>query len=175
MAATTTTTLRNRMTEDLQLRGLSARTQEAYLRAVRKLAEYFRTPPDRLREEQVREYLLYLKNDRGFAPGSMRIVACDETHVTFRYRKSGSRRWRTMRLKADEFVRRFLQHVLPRGLQKVRHFGLLSPNARVSIGIAAVARCRRVSTAVPACLVGRSRCRSLAQRHLRRVRAARCC
>ncbi|QDU97047.1 phage integrase N-terminal SAM-like domain-containing protein [Lignipirellula cremea] len=66
--------LRRRMTEDLQLRGLSERTQEAYLRAVRKLAEHFRTPPDRLSEEQVRQYLLYFKNDCGFAPGSMRVA-----------------------------------------------------------------------------------------------------
>jgi len=61
-----------------------------------------------------------------------RIAACSETHVTFRYRKSGSRRSRTMTLKAEEFVRRFLQHVLPRGLQKVRHYGFLSPNSRQS-------------------------------------------
>ncbi|WP_197443165.1 IS91 family transposase [Lignipirellula cremea] len=62
-----------------------------------------------------------------------RIVACDEQSVTFRYRRSGSQRWRTMRLDADEFVRRFLQHVLPRGLQKVRHYGFLSPRAGQSI------------------------------------------
>lgn len=42
--------LRRRMTEDLQVRGLSERTQEAYARAVRKLAEHLRTPPDRLRD-----------------------------------------------------------------------------------------------------------------------------
>ena len=45
-----TTPLRQRMLQDLQLAGLSPRTQEAYLRAVRKLAEYFHTPPDRLSE-----------------------------------------------------------------------------------------------------------------------------
>jgi len=62
-----------------------------------------------------------------------RIVACDDTHVTFRYRRSGSRRWRTMTLEAAEFIRRFLQHVLPRGLQKIRHYGFLSPNSRQSV------------------------------------------
>lgn len=61
-----------------------------------------------------------------------RVVSCNESHVTFRYRKSGSRRWRTMTLEAHEFIRRFLQHVLPRGLQKVRHYGFLSPNSRHS-------------------------------------------
>jgi hypothetical protein len=62
-----------------------------------------------------------------------RIVACNDTHVTFRYRRSGSRRWRTMSLEAEEFVRRFLQHVLPPGFQKIRHYGFLSPNSRQSI------------------------------------------
>ena len=43
--------------------------------------------------------------------------------VTFGYRKTGSRRWRRMSVTAEEFLRRFLQHVLPRGFQKVRHYG----------------------------------------------------
>jgi hypothetical protein len=67
------------------------------------------------------------------AISDQRIVACDETQVTFRYQRSGTRKWRTMTVGADEFVRRFLQHVLPSRLQKVRHYGFLSPNARRSI------------------------------------------
>lgn len=85
--------LRQRMTDDLQLRGLSTRTQEAYLRAVRKLAEHFRTPPDQLDEGQVREYLLYLKNDRGFAPGSLRVAV---NGIKFFYRFTESRHWNTL-------------------------------------------------------------------------------
>jgi hypothetical protein len=52
--------------------------------------------------------------------------------VTFTYRKSGSRRPRAMTLTADEFLRRFLQHVLPRGFQKVRHYGFAHPRQRVN-------------------------------------------
>jgi len=52
--------------------------------------------------------------------------------VTFTYRKSGSRRPRAMTLTADEFIRRFLQHVLPRGFQKVRHYGFAHPRQRVN-------------------------------------------
>ena len=48
-------TLRERMTGDLQLRGLSPRTQEAYLHAVRQLAAFYRRPPDQLNEDQVRD------------------------------------------------------------------------------------------------------------------------
>ena len=53
-----------------------------------------------------------------------RIVAMDDTHVTFRYKISKEKRWRTMRLHGDEFLRRFVMHVLPRGFHKVRYYGL---------------------------------------------------
>ena len=62
-----------------------------------------------------------------------RIVSCEDGQVTFSYRKSGSNRWRTMTVDATEFIRRFLQHVLPSGFPKVRHYGFFSPNSRQSI------------------------------------------
>jgi hypothetical protein len=62
-----------------------------------------------------------------------RIVSCDDRNVTFCYRKSGARRWRRMTLSATEFMRRFLQHVLPTGFQKVRHYGFASSNSKQSI------------------------------------------
>jgi hypothetical protein len=62
-----------------------------------------------------------------------RIVSWEQGQVTFTYRKSGTSHWRKMTLSATEFIRRFLQHVLPRGLQKVRHYGFLSPNSGESI------------------------------------------
>ena len=62
-----------------------------------------------------------------------RIASCDDDRVTFSYRRSGTTRWRRMTLDAMEFIRRFLQHVLPRGLQKVRHYGFLGPQSTLSI------------------------------------------
>jgi hypothetical protein len=62
-----------------------------------------------------------------------RVVACADGQVTFSYRRSGSNRWRTMTVDALEFLRRFLQHVLPSGFPKVRHYGFLSPNSQESI------------------------------------------
>ncbi len=62
-----------------------------------------------------------------------RIISFDENSVKFRYRKTKSKRWRTMVLKPMEFLRRFLQHVLPHGLMKVRHYGFLSSSSRVTI------------------------------------------
>lgn len=74
MSATRTTPLRERMRQDLQLAGLSPRTQYAYLREVRKLAEHFRSAPDRLTEAQLRDYFLHLKNGGRLAPASLKMA-----------------------------------------------------------------------------------------------------
>src|SRR6516162_1868611 len=58
-----------------------------------------------------------------------RLVALDERGVTFRYkdyRLSGPARYCTMTLAPDEFIRRFLLHVLPKGFHRIRHYGLLA-------------------------------------------------
>src|SRR3954463_11600369 len=89
-----TTALRQRMLQDLQLAGLSERTQEAYLRAVRQLADHFHTPPDRLSEPQVRDYLLHLKNDRKLASASL-VVAY--SGIKFLYSHTTPRDWPTLR------------------------------------------------------------------------------
>lgn len=49
-----------------------------------------------------------------------------EGRVTFKYKKSGTNRWRRMTLSGFEFLRRFLQHVLPTGFRKVRYYGFLT-------------------------------------------------
>ena len=57
----------------------------------------------------------------------------DEHGVTFRwkdYRAKGSTRYKTMTLGAEEFMRRFLLHVLPGGFHRIRHYGLLANGAR---------------------------------------------
>ncbi len=61
------------------------------------------------------------------AISNRRIVSCDDDRVVFLYRKAGSRRWRRMTLDALEFIRRFLQHVVPSGFLRVRHYGFLHP------------------------------------------------
>ena len=67
------------------------------------------------------------------AISNRRIIAFDETGVTFRYkdyRRDGDERQQVMTLATDEFIRRFLIHVLPRGFHRIRHYGLLSSSAR---------------------------------------------
>ena len=59
-----------------------------------------------------------------------RIVGLDDQTVTFRYKQRKSNRWRACRVEGLEFMRRFLQHVLPKGLHKVRYFGLWHSSKR---------------------------------------------
>ena len=59
-----------------------------------------------------------------------RIVADDGHTITFTYRDGKTGAWRPMRLPAERFLHRFLQHVLPRGFQRVRYFGWLAPAAQ---------------------------------------------
>ena len=81
------------MHQDLQLAGLGPRTQEAYLRAVRQLADHFHTPPDQLTEPQIREYLLHLKNDRKFASASLGIAYAG---IKFFYTHTAARDWKSL-------------------------------------------------------------------------------
>ena len=59
-----------------------------------------------------------------------RILGMDETHVAFRAKDRRTDTWHTLRLPGVEFLRRFLQHVLPRGFHKVRYYGLWHPSQR---------------------------------------------
>ncbi len=70
------TQLRQRMIECLQLRGLSERTQESYVQAVRQLAEHYHKSPDLITEEELRQYFLHLKNVKKYASSSLTIALC---------------------------------------------------------------------------------------------------
>lgn len=62
-----------------------------------------------------------------------RILACDQQSVTFGYRPSGKKRSKIRSVSGREFVRGFVQHTLPRGFQKVRYYGWMSPNCKIGI------------------------------------------
>lgn len=67
------------------------------------------------------------------AISNSRLLRFDEAGVTFRYkdyRKAGAGRQQVMTLAADEFIRRFLLHALPRGFHRIRHYGLLASARR---------------------------------------------
>jgi site-specific recombinase XerD len=93
MSEIKTSALRQRMLQDLQLAGLSERTQEAYLRAVRKLAAHYRQAPDQLTESQVRDYFLHLKNEKKFSPSALKIA---HSGIKFFYSRTVVRDWATL-------------------------------------------------------------------------------
>ena len=70
------TPLRQKMIEDMQLRGLSERTQDSYVRVVRQLAEYYHKPPDQVTEAELRQYFLYLKNEKQVARSTCTQALC---------------------------------------------------------------------------------------------------
>jgi hypothetical protein len=84
------TPLRQRLLEDMQLRGFSPRTQEAYVHAVRQLATHFHRAPDRIAEEELRQYFLYLTNVKHFARASFTIALCG---IKFFFERTLRREW----------------------------------------------------------------------------------
>jgi hypothetical protein len=64
------------------------------------------------------------------ALSASRLVGGDERTVTFTYSDRATGQTKRLRLSGQEFLRRFLQHVLPTGFQRVRHYGWLSPAAK---------------------------------------------
>ena len=64
------------------------------------------------------------------AISNARILSMDDTHVTFRWKDRNADTWQTLRLPGVEFLRRFLQHVLPRGFHRCRYYGLWHSSKR---------------------------------------------
>ena len=87
--------LSQKMETDMQLHGLSAQTQEAYVRAVRQLANHYQRSPDRIIEEELRQYFLYLKSTRCVSNSTFRIALCG---IKFFYEQTLQRTWHTLQL-----------------------------------------------------------------------------
>jgi integrase/recombinase XerD len=98
------TSLRRRMLEDLQLRGLAPKTQECYLAAVHQLAHHYRRAPDQLGEEELRQYFLYLLQEKKVAESTFRIHLYG---IRFFYERTLKRPWPIFNL------------VRPRNIQKL--------------------------------------------------------
>jgi Putative transposase len=81
--------------------------------------------------EEVLRYLA--RYTHRVAISNRRLVACDDKGVTFKwkdYRIEGAERYKTMTLATDEFIRRFLIHVLPAGFHRIRYYGMLNSSKR---------------------------------------------
>lgn len=109
---------------------------------------------------QVLEYLG--RYSHRVAIANQRLLAMDETSVTFQwkdYRQPD--RPKRMQLSGEEFVRRFLLHILPPGFQRIRHYGLLSNRQRKE----ALTKCRRqLGSGVADLLPSPGECRAVVER-----------
>jgi integrase/recombinase XerD len=84
------TPLRQRMTEDMQVRNLALNTQASYLQQVSLFARYFNKSPEALGPEEIRTYQIYLTNERRLAPGSILIATAA---LRFLYKVSLKKDW----------------------------------------------------------------------------------
>jgi hypothetical protein len=108
----------------------------AHLAPLRKKNWFVYAKPPFAGPEAVLAYLA--RYTHRIAISNSRLLALDERGVTFRYkdyRRNGRARYRTMTLASDEFIRRFLLHILPKGFHRIRHYGLLA-SATCKINIA---------------------------------------
>jgi hypothetical protein len=64
------------------------------------------------------------------AISNSRIVKVEDRYVYFKYKKTGTRQWKTTRLEVMDFIHHFLHHVLPGGFMKVRHYGFMTKRRR---------------------------------------------
>ena len=117
------------MTEDMKLRGLAPRTQDRYLFAIKALAKYYQRPLGRITERQVRKYLLYLIESKGYAKTTFNIDLCA---IKFLYRRTLGRDWNLLQLKCSKKNKR-----LPIVLSRDEVWSLLDlvrrPKARMSL------------------------------------------
>ena len=89
------TPLRRRMVEDMQLRGLSEKTQDGYVRAVRQLAEHYDKSPQNISDEELRQYFLHLTNVKHLSPSTIRVALYG---IRFLFQHTLRKEWPTLDL-----------------------------------------------------------------------------
>ena len=158
---------RKRMQADMVVAGLGERAQTAYLRAVRMLSQHYNgTDPTQLTAAKERRILNSIRHPSFYAClltvvvstlnylsryvsrtaiTNDRIESMDDDHVAFRFRRRDEHKDRHMRLPA--FV--FLQHVLPRGLHRIRHHRLLSRRLMTALNVVRAAILKRLADVDP--------------------------
>lgn len=114
---------RKRMTEDMQLKGMSERTIEMYIRSIAQLSTHYQKPPDQITEEELRQYFLYNKNKRKWSRTACTIALCG---IKFFFIHTLQREWTTIR-----FVRPEKQKSLPVVLSRAQVHKILK-NVRFS-------------------------------------------
>jgi len=89
------TAIARRFLEDLQLHGFALRTQEMYMRAVRQLAYHYHASPERITEEELRQYFLHIKNIKKWSRSGCTIALCG---IKFFYQHTLNVQWTLLEL-----------------------------------------------------------------------------
>jgi site-specific recombinase XerD len=115
--------LRQKMIEDMQLRGLALRTQEAYINAVFQLSKRLKKSPDQINEEELRDYFLYLKNEKRVAASTFSIALCG---IKFFYERTLEKEWHILQFTRPDRKKKlpvvFSMDEVKRVLNCVHHF-----------------------------------------------------
>lgn len=123
------TALRERMVEDMKIRGFTPGTQDKYLEAIKALAQHYHRPPDQLPQEQIRAYLLYLMETRKLAKSTLRLHL---SALKFLYRRTLGWSWPVLALPRMQSDKK-----LPVVLSRAEVWSLLDrvrqPAARLSL------------------------------------------
>src|SRR6266540_2716688 len=129
------TALRRRMLEDLQLRGLAPKTQQCYLQAVHHLAQHYRRAPDQISEEELRQYFLFLLNQKRVAESTCRVHLYG---IRFFYERTLQRPWPVF-----DFIRPRKSQTLPIVLspQEVRSLLALVDNTKARTCLRMISAC----------------------------------
>jgi len=89
------TPLRQRFIEDMQLRGFAPTSQQVYVNTVRQLAAYYNKSPEKITDEELRRYFLYLKNDKQAARSTCTVAICS---IKLLFEQTLKRNWPTLRM-----------------------------------------------------------------------------
>jgi site-specific recombinase XerD len=120
------TSLRRRMTEDMQVRNLSPHTQDSYVQQVSLFARHFNESPEVLGPEEIRSYQLYLTNEKKLAPSSILTAIAA---LRFLYKVTLHTRANHIQPKTSVKDRRVLRLTVLTGVPLVdRHPGASAPN-----------------------------------------------
>jgi len=123
------TALRQQMIAAMQLRGFAENTQRAYLQAITLLAQHYHRPPDQLTDDDIRDYFLYLRNERKVARSTSTIALCA---IKFLVEHVVHRPWSSLTL-----IRPPKAHALPAVLSRDEVRTLLAlvrlPHARICL------------------------------------------
>ena len=122
------TQLRRKMLEDMKLFGLSERTQETYIYAVSKLAQYFHKSPDLISDDELRDYFLFLKDK--YARNTSTIAICG---IKFFFEKSLKKPFKIFGIlrsprvnKLPVVLTREEVHLILKNIRTLRHRACLS-------------------------------------------------